>query len=186
MRPLHFWVDFREICHFDFFDVTSCLFFTSWLTTSVSLRKISLSQPSNLPKWPHSIRNCTANTMTTQEEWTTYFYTDISAQLRRHGVNQKLFDGLYLSKSSIIGSWLLVELVNFPKQLHMSWPVLESSDRISSTTSMPAKGMQCSWLLYQVVSRLRRGSWRGITNTARQVGHDAGVTVRIFAELLDP
>ena len=47
----------------------------------------------------------------TREEWRTSFYADISAQLRRHGVNQTMFDGLYLSTTSITGSWLLVELV---------------------------------------------------------------------------
>lgn len=52
--------------------------------------------------------------MTTREEWNTFFYADIRAQLRRYDVNQRMFDGLYLSKTSITGSWLLVELVSPP------------------------------------------------------------------------
>ena len=55
--------------------------------------------------------------MATLAEWRTFFYADISAQLRRHGFNQTMFDGLYLSKTSITGSWLLEELVTTSQTL---------------------------------------------------------------------
>lgn len=82
--------------------------------------------------------------MTTREEWRNFFYADISAQLRRHDVNQRMFDGLYLSKTSITGSWLLVELVKHPpppplpppnntNQFDKSWLILEFRYRISNT-----------------------------------------------------
>lgn len=52
--------------------------------------------------------------MTTLAQWRGYFYSDISAQLRPHGVNQRNFDGLYLSMNSYAGAWLIGELVNLP------------------------------------------------------------------------
>ena len=55
--------------------------------------------------------------MATLAEWRTFFYADISAQLRRHGFNHNLFDGLHLSKTSITGSWLLKELVTTSQPL---------------------------------------------------------------------
>ena len=64
---------------------------------------------------------------TTRAEWKAYFYADISAQLRRHGVNHHLFDGLYLNKTSITGSWLLVELVSTSQTLAYQNVTLKNS-----------------------------------------------------------
>lgn len=50
--------------------------------------------------------------MSTIREWVSFFYADISAQLRRHCVNQHMFYGLYLNNNTITGAWLFQELAS--------------------------------------------------------------------------
>ena len=96
-------------------------------------------QPPNLPASPPSFQKLALNTMTSLTQWRAYFYSDISAQLRRHGVNQRLFDGLYISRFTHTGAWLVGELVNLP--------LLRTTSHTMAYTEKPVQVFKYTFIL---------------------------------------
>ena len=114
--------------------------------------------------------------MSTIREWVSFFYADISAQLRRHCVNQHMFYGLYLNNNTITGAWLFQELVKrptpllFTKRDSYSWPYTEISLKASKYSVFGEEREAMYVIVIKGGSETETWSLRWYSLTLNQIG----------------